>query len=110
MREIRFVRIRGARGKPGWLAVCLLALFALAATPARSAEADANARVPSTVYAASQTQKPQAAYWRGRTCTAALCKSPRPGGIADVASFGLAAFGGAWISRRRSRTFMNTPG
>jgi len=94
------------------LAVSLLAavLFASNATPARSAEADAHASVRSTDYAASQTQKLQAAYWRGRTCTAALCKSPRPGGIADAASFGLAAFGGAWISRRRSRTFMNNPG
>jgi hypothetical protein len=47
-------------------------------------------------------QKLRAAYWRGRTCTTALCKSPRPGGIAEVAGFGFAAFGGAWISRRRS--------
>ena len=53
-------------------------------------------------YEPTPAERLRAAEWRGRTCTAALCKSRRPGGIAEVASFGVAAFGGVWISRRRS--------
>lgn len=81
-------------------------ILALGATTAQAGELGALNPVFSaastTDYEPTPAQKLRAAYWRGRTCTTALCKSPRPGGIAEVASFGLAAFGGAWISRRRS--------
>ncbi len=81
-------------------------LLALGAITAQAAEpgalGPAFSEASATDYEPTPAQKLRAAYWRGRTCTTALCKSPRPGGIAEVASFGLAAFGGAWISRRRS--------
>lgn len=87
------------------LAVLSALLLAIAAVPARSAETVTPNASPvlasSAGYQRSLTQKLQAAYWRGRSCTTPACKSPRPGTIAEVASFGLAAFGGAWISRRR---------
>ena len=47
-------------------------------------------------------QRVQAAYWRGRTCSTPACKAARSSGMADVAGFGLAAFGGVWLSRRRT--------
>jgi hypothetical protein len=51
----------------------------------------------------SITDQLRAAYWRGRVCTTATCKSPPPGGgLAEVTSFGLAAFGGVYLSRRRA--------
>lgn len=53
-------------------------------------------------HGSSLAQKVRAAYWRGRTCTTPACTSGRPSGLADVASFGLAAVGGVWFSRRRS--------
>ncbi|MBW2391656.1 MAG: hypothetical protein JRG89_24960 [Deltaproteobacteria bacterium] len=102
------------------LAVGLLAgvLLALGPAPAQAAETGALDPALSSASATAGTaastttnktgdepttaQKLRAAYWRGRTCTTALCRSPRPGGFAEVASFGLAAFGGVWISRRRS--------
>jgi hypothetical protein len=87
------------------LAVLLTLLLAVAAVPARSAETGApgasQVLASSAGYERTLRQKLQAAYWRGRSCTTPACKSPRPGTIAEVASFGLAAFGGAWISRRR---------
>lgn len=81
-------------------------LAAGTASPAHSAEREGEAAGTRTI--ASQSADPtfaervQAMYWRGRTCATPACKAARPSGIAEVASFGLAAFGGAWFSRRRT--------
>lgn len=86
--------------------VTTAALVAGAAPPANSAEREGNDAGARTI--AAQVADPtfaeqvQAMYWRGRTCTTPACKAARPSGIAEVASFGLAAFGGAWFSRRRT--------
>jgi hypothetical protein len=89
------------------LAIAFGVLLAVGTTTAQAANIETLDAVPSSVstgagYEPTPVQRLRAATWRGRTCTTALCKSPRPGGIAEVASFGLAALGGAWISRRRS--------
>lgn len=92
---------RGARS----FAVLSVLLLSILAAPAHSAESgtpDASQVTASGAgYERTIRQQLQAAYWRGRKCATPACKSPRPGGFAEVASFGLAAFGGAWISRRR---------
>ena len=118
MRELRFGQKKSTHPTLGSLVVAALAgvLLALGPAPAKAAEtgtldpalssvsstASTSTTTSTTDYELTTAQKLRAAYWRGRTCTTALCKSPRPGGIAEVASFGLAAFGGVWISRRRS--------
>ncbi len=88
------------------LAALLVTLLAITATPALSAETGTPGplRIASsdTTDVRTPSQKLRAAYWRGRYCTSPTCKSPRPGGLAHVVSFGLAAFGGAWLSRRRT--------
>ncbi len=85
----------------------LMGVLAMVATPALSAEIAAHG-VSRTAASNQLDRQPSgqeqrtADYWRGRYCTTTNCKSPRPGGLAEVVSFGLAAFGGAWLSRRRT--------
>ena len=87
--------------------VAALATLLLANCAAPALAVDLDTLDPAPAVAASFGdrsfgQKIQAAYWRGRTCSTPACKAARPSSIAHVASFGLAAFGGIWIGRRRS--------
>ena len=80
-------------------------LFAVCAAPALAVDLDTfdRAKVVATSFDdPTLGQIIQAAYWRGRTCSTPACNAARPSSIAHVASFGLAAFGGIWIGRRRS--------
>ncbi len=90
------IKLRG--GRPPALvatALALLCCLALASpTTARSATSE-------TEESRSLIERAQFAYWKGRTCALPTCGPPRPGTVADVASFGAAAFAGVWYSRRR---------
>jgi hypothetical protein len=92
----------------GLVLTCAIATFAAFFPASASASATLNAEITDSRRIAeanrevSLAQKVQAAYWRGRTCSTPACKAAPPSGLADVASFGLAAFGGVWISRRRA--------
>lgn len=88
------------------LATLSALVFALGLGPARSADTEVFERVPVPVVAMDGptfAQRFQAAYWRDRTCSTPACRSARPSTLTEVASFGFAAFGGAWLCRRRMR-------
>ncbi|MCH7868571.1 MAG: hypothetical protein IH881_12830 [Myxococcales bacterium] len=98
---------RSAHWRPRALALASLTalLLAMGAAPPPPAEAGSTARasvVAAAIDGRTLSQKIQAAYWRGRMCTTSACKAAQPSSFAHVASFGLAAFGGAWIYRRRA--------
>ncbi|MFB0977988.1 MAG: hypothetical protein QMC73_10015 [Myxococcota bacterium] len=92
----------------GLVLICVLATFAALFASSASASATLNPEItdsraiPEANNELTLAQKVQAAYWRGRTCSTPACKAARPSGLTDVASFGLAALGGVWFSRRRS--------
>lgn len=93
---------RSAKLSAWAIAALLLAIFA---APALAEDLDTLDPIPSAATSFDDRtlgQKLQAAYWRGRTCSTPACKAARPGSIAHVASFGLAAFGGIWLGRRRA--------
>jgi hypothetical protein len=64
-----------------------LAVLAIAASGARAASPDASA----------------AEVWRGRSCTPLGCGPGPRGSAVDAIVFGAAAFGSAWLARRRPR-------
>ena len=92
----------------GLVLTCAIATFAALFASSASASVTLNPEITDSRAIAEANnevtlaQKVHAAYWRGRTCSTPACKAARPSGLTDVASFGLAAFGGVWFSRRRS--------
>jgi len=88
----------GQTRKPGecLATLCVAAYLALAAPAAFALETDP----PPAGAGSNFAEKVRFAYWQDRSCKTPACNAARPAGLADIASFGIAALGGVLLSRR----------
>jgi hypothetical protein len=58
---------------------------------------------PAARAASPDSRRSDTEFWHGRACTPLGCRPAPRGSVADALGFGAAAFGSAWLARRRPR-------